>query len=150
MSAVFAFLHHLAAFGLGSALAVEHVLLQNELTSDSARKLRLADLIFGACAGAVLVLGGLRVFYFEKGTDYYFHSAPFIAKFSLFVIVGLISIYPTAEILSWKRSLNRQETPLLSESKRRAMLTAIRFEFAGIALLILCAALMARGVGSFG
>jgi putative membrane protein len=150
MSAIFAFLHHLAAFGLVSALAVEHVLLQNELTSDSARKLRFADLIFGTCAGAVLVLGGLRVFYFEKGTDYYFHSAPFIAKFSLFIIVGLISIYPTVEILSWKRSLERQETPLLPESKRRTMLTAIRFEFAGVALLILCAALMARGVGSFG
>jgi putative membrane protein len=150
MSAIFAFLHHLAAFGLVSALAVEYVQLQNEITRDSARKLRLADLVFGACAGAVLVVGALWVFYFEKGTEYYFHSAPFIAKFSLFVLVGLISIYPTAEILSWKRSLDRQETPVLPDAKRRAMLTAICFEIAGIALLLLCAALMARGVGYFG
>jgi putative membrane protein len=150
MSAIFAFLHHLAAFGLVSALAVEHVLLQNGVTRDSARKLRIADLVFGAYAGAVLVLGALRFFHFEKGADYYFHSAPFIAMFSPFVLVGLISIYPTAEFLSWKQSVDSQETPVLPDARRRAMLIAIRFEFAGIAPLILCAALMAKGVGYFG
>jgi putative membrane protein len=150
MSAIFAFLHHLAAFGLVCALAVEYVLLHGELTLATARKLRLADLVLGACAGAVLVLGSLRVLYFEKGASYYFHSAPFIAKFSLFVIVGLISIYPTIEFLSWKKSQDRQEVPSLREEKRQTMLTAIRLEFTGIAILILCATLMARGIGNIG
>ena len=40
MSALLAFLHHLAAFTLVSALAVEFVLIRQELTLVSARKLR--------------------------------------------------------------------------------------------------------------
>jgi hypothetical protein len=40
---IFAFLHHLAAFGLVSVLTVEHVLLQSEITRDSAGKLRGLD-----------------------------------------------------------------------------------------------------------
>ncbi len=68
-----------------------------------ARQLQLADLAFGASAGTILVVGFLRVFYFEKGSSYYFHSVPFIAKLTLFVIVSLLSIYPTVEFLSWRK-----------------------------------------------
>jgi len=34
----------------------------------------------GAAAGGVLVVGLLRVFFFEKGAGYYLHSEPFIAR----------------------------------------------------------------------
>src|SRR3990172_4174793 len=96
-----AFLHHIAAFTLVAALVVEFVLIRDELTVARARKIQLADLVIGIAAGAVLVVGFVRVFYFEKGTAYYFHSIPFIAKLSFFVTVGLLSIYPTIEFLSW-------------------------------------------------
>ena len=45
--------------------------------------------------------------YFEKGASYYFHSVPFVAKLSLFVMVGLLSIYPTMEFLSWRASVKQ-------------------------------------------
>ena len=64
------------------------------------RKLQRIDALFGASAGVLLVVGVLRVFYFEKGAAYYFHSAPFIAKLVLFVAVGLLSIYPTVTFRS--------------------------------------------------
>ena len=107
MPALFAFLHHVAAFALVAALAVEFVLVRDEITLQAARRLLLADLVLGASAGSILVVGLLRVFFFEKGPDHYFHSAPFIAKLSLFAIVGLLSIYPTVEFLSWSKSLKR-------------------------------------------
>ena len=47
MSSLFAFLHHVAAFALVAALTVEFVLLKDNLTVESATKLRLADLAFG-------------------------------------------------------------------------------------------------------
>jgi putative membrane protein len=143
---LFAFLHHLAAFTLVAALVVEFVLIRDELTIRTARKLQRADQIFGAAAGLVLILGLLRVFYFEKGASYYANSTPFIAKASLFVAVGLLSIYPTLEFLSWGKALKQGQSPVVSARKMGSIRSVIHVELAGVVLLILCAALMAKGV----
>lgn len=150
MSAFFAFLHHLAAFTLVAALAVEFVLLRGELTFERARGIRAADLVFGIAAGVVLVVGLLRVFYFEKGAAYYFHSVPFLAKLSLFVIVGLASIYPTVVFLSWAKPMKRGAVPQVPPATLRALRRVVHCELAGIVVLVLCAALMARGVWQLG
>jgi putative membrane protein len=149
MSTLFAFLHHLAAFALVAALAVEFVLLRGALTQERARQLLAADFIFGAAAGAILVAGLLRVMYFEKGPAYYLHSAPFLAKMALFLAVGLLSIRPTRTFLSWRRALREGQVPVVGDARLRRVRAVIHWELAGIALLILCAALMARGVWTF-
>lgn len=150
MSAFFAFLHHAAAFLLVATLAIEFVLIRGELTLASARRLQRADMLFGVSSGAVLLIGGLRVFYFEKGASYYFHSAPFLAKLVLFLAVGLLSIPPTLEFLSWRKTLKQGQVPVLSDARRRRLQRLMHLELAGIVLILLCAALMARGVGFFG
>jgi putative membrane protein len=150
MTSFFAFLHHLAAFTLVAALGVEFILIRGELTLRTARKLQLVDMVFGMSSGVVLAVGLLRVFYFEKGASYYFHSAPFIAKLSLFAIVGLLSIYPTVEFLSWGKSLKRGQMPALSDRKIASIRSVIHWELAGVVVIILCAALMAKGVGYLG
>ena len=61
MSTLFAFLHHLAAFTLVSAIAVEFVLIRQELTASTARKLLTTDVVYGVAAGALLLIGLLRV-----------------------------------------------------------------------------------------
>ena len=149
MAALFAFLHHLAAFALVSAIAVEFALIKGELNVSNARKILRADQIYGAAAGALLVIGLLRVFFFEKGAAYYFHSVPFIAKLSLFAAVGLLSIYPTKRILSWRAALKEGRAPSVTKESR-SMRAVIHWELAGVVLILLCAALMARGVGYFG
>jgi putative membrane protein len=150
MTYVFAFLHHVAAFVFVSTLVVEAVLISDVLTLRSARRLQLADLTFGISAGVVLVVGFLRVFYFEKGASYYFHSVPFLAKLSLFAVVGMLSIYPTVEFLSWRKSLKHGQLPEVDDSKIRLIRSIIRLELGGIVLLIFAAVLMARGLGYVG
>jgi len=150
MSALFAFLHHLAAFALVGALAVEFALIRGELTVGRARSLQIADVVIGASAGLVLVVGFVRVFYFEKGAAYYFHSVPFIAKVSVFVLVALLSIYPTIEFLSWSKSLKQGRAPSVEPRRLLIIRSIIHWELAGVVVLLLCAALMARGVGTFG
>jgi putative membrane protein len=147
MSAFFAFLHHVAAFTVFATLLVELVLLKEELSVPRARKLQRVDLAFGIAAGAVLVIGLLRVFYFEKGASYYFHNIPFIAKLSLFAVVGLVSIYPTLQFLSWRGALKEGRAPIVAPATLRRLRMVIHAELAGIVIIILCAALMARGVG---
>ena len=150
MSAFFAFLHHLAAFALVAALAAELVLLRGELTVLRARQLLQADLALGVSATALLVIGLLRVWFYEKGAGYYFHSVPFIAKLSLFMVVGLLSIYPTRRFLSWRPALRAGRAPGASIAELGRISSFVQQELAAVALLILCAALMARGIGYLG
>jgi putative membrane protein len=150
MSAFFAFLHHLAAFALVGALAVEFALLRAALDLRTARWLQRADLVYGLSSGILLAVGLLRVFQFEKGPDYYFHSAPFLAKLLLFLAVGLVSIAPTREFLSWSKALKARQVPELGEARRQRLRAIVHLELAGVVLIILCAALTARGIGQLG
>lgn len=150
MSPLFAFLHHLTAFALVAAIAVEFVLICGALTVDSARRLLIADAFYGASAGLLLVVGLLRVFYFEKGAAFYFGNAFFLAKLALFIVVGLLSIYPTLQFSAWRKALKQGERPVVDETKLHAIRRVIHWELAGIMLILLCAALMARGIGQLG
>jgi putative membrane protein len=147
MAPLFAFLHHVAAFVLFAALVVEFVLVRYALTVGSARKILMADRVYGISAGILLVVGLGRVFHFEKGATYYFHTGTFIAKLSLFVIIGLISIVPTLEFLSWRKSVRAGAVPQVTPEKMRSVRSIIHMQLAGIVLIILMAALMAKGIG---
>ncbi len=111
MSTLFAFLHHLCAFTLVSAVAIEFALIRQELTLSSARRLAATDRVLGIAAGALLVIGLLRVALFEKGADYYFHSHAFLTKLSVFIVVGILSIIPTVEFLSWRGAVKAGQVP---------------------------------------
>lgn len=149
MSWLFAFLHHIAAFTLVAALAVEFVLVRDAVGLQSARKLLRADMVVGISAGIVLAVGVLRVLLFEKGSVYYLHNAAFIAKLSLFVAVGLLSIIPTLEFLSWRKALREGQVPAISAAKMAWIRKVVHLELALVAALILCAVLMARGISTF-
>jgi putative membrane protein len=150
MSTLFAFLHHLAAFTLVACLAIEFVLIRGELGREGARRLQRVDMLFGISSGVLLLVGLLRVFYFEKGAEYYLHSWPFLAKLVLFLAVGLLSIPPTLEFLSWNRLLREGRVPTLSDERRRRLRRFMHLELMAIVLILACAALMARGIGHFG
>jgi putative membrane protein len=145
MSTLFAFLHHLCAFTLVSAVAIEFALIRGELTLASARRLQVTDMVLGIAAGALLVIGLLRVFFFEKGADYYFHSHAFMTKFSVFIAVGLLSIVPTMEFLSWRGALKTGQVPTINARKLRLVTAVIHGELFAIVIILLCAAIMARG-----
>jgi len=145
MSTLFAFLHHVAAFTIVSALAVEFILIGQEFSLATARRLVITDAVLGASAGILLVVGLLRVFFFEKGANYYFHSHAFMTKFSVFIAVALLSIVPTLEFLSWRKTLKAGNLPSPSEGKLRFIRRIIHGELAAIIIILLCAAIMARG-----
>src|SRR6201985_626122 len=145
MSTLFAFLHHLCAFTLVAAVAIECTLIRSELTLASARRLQVTDIVLGMAAGALLVIGLLRVFFFEKGADYYWHSHAFQAKFGLFIVIGLLSIVPTIEFLSWRDAIAAGQVPTMEATTRKRVTMIIHIELAAIVVILLCAAIMARG-----
>jgi putative membrane protein len=145
MSTLFAFLHHLCAFTLVSAVAIEFTLIRQDLTVASARRLQITDIVLGASAGALFIVGLLRVVFFEKGAEYYLHSFAFLTKFLLFIIVGVLSIIPTQEFLSWGAALKTGQVPVIDPKQRRRVTSIIQGELLAIVIIVLCAAIMARG-----
>jgi putative membrane protein len=145
MTTLFAFLHHLCAFTLVAAVAIEFTLIRQELTLASARRLQVTDIVLGIAAGALLVIGLLRVFFFEKGAAYYWHSHAFLTKFGLFIIIGLLSIVPTLEFLSWRDAVAAGQVPVMDAATRKRVTMIIHIELAAIVVILLCAAIMARG-----
>lgn len=145
MIVLFAFLHHLAAFVLVAAITVEFVLLRGELTLWSARRLQVWDMILGIAAGVLLAVGLARVFWFEKGAAYYFQNHAFLTKFILFIIIGLLSIVPTLEFLSWRKAVSQGEVPVVAPETIKRVRMILHIELAAIVIILLCAVLMARG-----
>ncbi|MGO1766100.1 hypothetical protein CAP48_03250 [Advenella sp. S44] len=150
MTLLFAFLHHVLAFALVAALAIELVLIKDRISIERARRILRADAIYGASAMLLVIVGFLRVIYFEKGAPYYFHSIPFIVKLLLFITVGILSVYPTMTFLSWRKSVNRGREPVLDPAVIKRIRKLIHYELTCVVLIVLAAAMMARGVGYWG
>jgi putative membrane protein len=145
MTTFLAFLHHLTAFTLVAAFAVEFALIRQELTVPVARRLIATDAVLAVSATILLVVGLLRVFYFEKGATYYFSSHAFLTKLALFFVVAVLSAVPTLEFLSWRKAVRAGQPPAVSAKKLRLITAVIHGELIGIVIILLCAAIMARG-----
>ncbi|HLO29685.1 MAG TPA: DUF2214 family protein [Anaerolineales bacterium] len=146
-SAIMAFLHHVAAFTLVGSLIYEHTTFRKDLSLVEARRIQRMDLIYGISAGFILVVGLLRVFYFEKGAAFYAHNWFFWTKMLGFALVALLSIYPTIRIVSWNKFFARNQAPEISDRDVSRIKLVLRLEMAAIVLILFSAAMMARGVG---
>jgi putative membrane protein len=147
LPAIMAFLHHVAAFTVVTALGVEVALFKPPLTAIQARRVILTDTLFGVSATAVLIVGLLRVFFFEKGAAYYFSNPFFLVKLSLFVSAALISIYPTVLYLSWRKPLKSGIVPEVSAAQRKRARMCLMLELTAVLGILFCAPFMARGFG---
>lgn len=150
MSALAAFLHFLGAFALFAALAVELMLTRAGMDAQAARRLLVVDMAFGLSATLVLLAGIARVLWFAKGPAYYLHDIFFIAKMALFVAIGLMSIYPTRQFLRMRPVLRQGGTPAIDPAHLRRIRRVIHIEATLVVLMILCASLMAHGIGLIG
>lgn len=146
-SALVSFGHFFAFFAMAAALVVELTLLAGSVDTEQARRIIRADRVYGLSAIAILVFGLLRVYYFEKGADFYFSNFWFITKLVVFVIIGLLSIVPTRRFLSWRSIVRANIAPELSAREARNLRMIIHAELTGIGIILLCAALMAQGIG---
>ena len=141
-----AFIHHVAAFLVVATLMVELVLLKGDLTPANARSVLRMDRVYGIAATVLLVVGFVRVFHTEKGSMYYFSSGPFLVKLALFIVVGLLSIYPTMQFLRWRKGLREGRAPELDAGARRKIRMLVHIELTLLFVIMLMAVMMARGI----
>jgi putative membrane protein len=146
-SAIMAFLHHLAAFTLTAVLVYELVAFHKDLSLAEARRIQRMDILYGISAGFLLVVGLLRVFYFEKGAAFYAQNWFFWTKMLGFALAAAISAYPTIRFVSWNKFFARNQAPEISDQDVSRIRLILRLEMVAIAIILFSAAMMARGVG---
>lgn len=146
-SAIMAFLHHIAAFTLVGVIIYEHTAFHRDLTLTEARRLQRMDILYGISAGVLLIVGVSRVFYFEKGASFYAQNWFFWTKMIGFALAGLLSIYPTIRFVSWNKAFANSQAPVITDQDASRIKMILRLELLGIVIIILSAALMARGIG---
>jgi putative membrane protein len=147
-SALFAFLHFVAVFGIVATIFLEWQTMSRTPTHAEATRLQLCDRWYGIFAVMVLVVGFLRVFHFEKGRAFYSANSFFQAKLALFVVIGLLSIYPTIRFIKWRAQTRQGLAPSVSEREYQWIMFVLRAEMALLLAMALCASLMARGIGT--
>ena len=140
-------LHFVFAFVLVSAIVAEAFVLRLPVDGRVARLLLRIDLFYGLSAVLIILAGVARVIWGAKGWAYYQVQPFFWAKMAAFAAIGLLSIAPTRAFMRWVRQAKADPAFIVPEpeAKRVRRLAVVEAHLA--ALLVLFAALMARGIG---
>jgi putative membrane protein len=140
---VTAWIHYIAIMSFLACLLGEHLLLKQDMTLGQAKTIQRLDILYGLSATVVLVTGILRM-YLEKGFGYYLHHGAFHILVTLFVAIGVLSIYPTVIFLRWRNDTREDRMPQIPPKQFRTLQTIMRVEMALLLVAPLFAAWMAH------
>ena len=141
---IVAWFHYMAIMLLLASLLGEHLLLKPELTMTEAQTVQRLDIVYGGSAAIVLATGILRMF-LEKGAAYYNHQIAFHILFGIFVIVALLSIYPTVIFLRWRSDTKAGRGQQLALAQFKKIQMIVRIEMTLLLLAPFFATWMAHG-----
>ena len=140
------YLHFISIFGIVGTLTSEHLLLKPILKRSEILHLSRIDAVYGLAAltllaaGLTLWLGGVG-----KHTSFYSQNWIFHTKLACFILIGLLSIYPTVFFIK-----KRKGKPVDEVAIPRLIFWCVRFELLLVLIIPLLAGLMSKGVGYFG
>jgi putative membrane protein len=147
LSALVAAAHYLAAFGVAAAVFCEWLLYSRTPTHADARRIQRCDAWYGLSSIALIVAGLLRVYFFEKGSAFYLGNGVFVLKIALFAAMGLLSIYPTTRFIRWRADTRAGRAPAIDAREFSLTAAALKLELVLIVAIVMCASLMAKGIG---
>ncbi len=147
LEAILAYVHFLAILTMVVFISSEAALCRVEwLNKAVVERLARVDMIYGMAAILVLASGIARTVWGVKGTAWYWTNPLLHVKLTLFIIVGLISIFPTMTYLRWRKQLRASGTlPAEAEVRKTRKLVMIQAHI--LVLIPLFAVFLARGFG---
>lgn len=143
----FAIGHHILIFALAGVIAFEVGVVKPGITADGIARVGKADAWYGILAVLILIVGFSRAVFAAKGWAYYSHNHFFWAKIGTFALVGLLSIQPTVQYISWRRALKNDPAALPGDGAIKTVRRFLWLEVLFFAPIPIFAAAMARGFG---
>jgi putative membrane protein len=150
LEAILAYLHILAILTMVVFISSEAALCRVQwLNAAVVERLAKVDMVYGLAAIAVLATGVARTWWGMKGTAWYWTNPLLHVKLTLFIIIGVTSIFPTLTYLRWRKALRSTGTlPSEAEIKKTRRLVMIQAHL--LVLIPLVAVFLARGFGARG
>lgn len=146
MEIILRYLHFISVFAIVGALVSEHLLLKSTLSRKEILRLSKIDGVYGLAVlsllgvGMTLWLGGIG-----KPTEFYSSNPVFHIKLTLFVVIGLLSIYPTVFFIKQAKG-----DPIEMVAIPKSIFWMVRFELLILLIMPILAGLMAKGIGFYG
>lgn len=135
------YIHFVGIILFSATLFAEHLLLTPVIEKKTLSKLLVIDAIYGASAVVILFAGLTLWFGVGKPAAFYNANWIFHTKVTLFILIALLSIYPTTFFMRHRKSTQ----PYIQVPK--SLILLLRAELTLLLILPLLAVLMSRGVG---
>jgi putative membrane protein len=146
--AALSWLHFVLAFVVVGSILAEAFLLRLPVDGRVARLLLRIDLFYGVSAVLLILVGVSRVIWGAKGWPYYQDQPFFWAKMATFGVIALLSIAPTRTFIGWVKQAGADAAFAVADVEAKRVRRIVMIEAHLVALLVLFAALMARGIGA--
>jgi len=139
------YVHFISIFAIVGSLMSEHLLLKKEMTRLELGRIARIDAVYGIAALSLLA-AGLTLWLGSIGKPAVFYTKNWIfhTKLTCFILIGLLSIYPTVFFIK-----NRKGNPDELVKIPSIIFWMLRFEILLLFIIPLLAGLMAKGIGLF-
>ena len=139
------YIHFISIFTIVGVLVSEHLLLKKQMTRSEIARLSRIDAVYGLAALTLLTVGlTLWLGSFGKPSVYYTRNWVFHIKLTLFLCIGLLSIYPTVFFIK-----QRKGRPDETINVPAPVFWMLRIELLLLLIIPLLAGLMSKGIGLF-
>lgn len=135
----FRYLHFIGIMSLASCLVMQHLLIEKENTIEQLKKIAFIDIIY-LISAVLTLIGGLSLWlYIGKGSSFYTENYIFHIKLTLFILIALLSIYPS---IFFAKNKNKD---VRSIKMPKAIIMLVRTQLALLFILPFLGALIAKG-----
>ena len=139
------YVHFISIFTIVGSLVSEHLLLKKEMTRLEISRMARIDAVYGIAALSLLA-AGLTLWLGSIGKPAIFYTKNWIfhTKLTCFILIGLLSIYPTVFFIK-----NRKGNPAEIIKTPPLIFWMLRIELLLLFIIPLLAGLMAKGIGLY-
>lgn len=136
------YLHFVSIIAMFAAVVAQHLALRPSLSRRDLGRIQKMDLVYAIAVVVVLLTGFAQWLWVAKPAEFYSRNPVFHVKLTLFLVVGLVSIYPSVFF-----GKQRKGDPSEMVAVPKGIAWSVRIELFLLLLMPLLASMMARGIG---
>ena len=139
------YLHFIAVFAIAGAIITQQFMISKTMTRNEIKRISKVDTLYAIGVILVLIAGLLLWFAVGKPASYYSRNWLFHTKLTMFLVLGLASIYPSIFFMRNKKGNDldtKIDVPFM-------VILFLRLELLIIVILPILASFYSLGIGAF-